>query len=107
MTGETRASGTIRWGVVEPVMTTFPLIADMKKKTALTAAELLVMLDREFRRRRPAGCERCEVMPPLPVPKPVGAANWELLPPPECPEACHHVLDEVASELARRYDLAT
>jgi hypothetical protein len=86
---------------------TLQLIAHMKKKTALSAAELYVMLDREFRRRRPAGCERCEVTPPLPVRKPDGAANWELLPPPECPEACHHVLDEVACELARRYDLAT
>jgi hypothetical protein len=76
-------------------------------RTSLSPAELHVLLDREFRRRRPAICKECNVQMPFRLDKPSnGSPNWDVLRPPECPADCWRVVDQVVGELAVRYDLA-
>jgi hypothetical protein len=75
------------------------------KKTALSAAELYVMLDREIRRRRHAECGDCYVQMPFPVDAANGA-NWEVMIPPGASEHCQRLINQVVEELAGRYLLA-
>lgn len=77
----------------------------MNKKTALTAADLFVLLDREFRRRRPRDCESCEVQLPYPVQRPGFATNWETLVPMGCGQGCAAVFEEVLGEFQQLYEL--
>ena len=51
----------------------------MSKRTELTAADLFVLLDREFRRRRPRECSACFVQLPYRIDTMNGdGANWEV-----------------------------
>src|SRR5687768_2274969 len=55
------------------------------KKEALKPEELYVLLDREFRRRRPRECGTCYVQLPYRVDANRSTAgNWEVLLPPGC-----------------------
>lgn len=80
----------------------------MSGRVALAAHDLYALLEREFRRRRPPDCESCYVQFPFRVDRKgdEGAPNWEILPAFKCPYHCAVVLEEVASFLGRRYDLA-
>ena len=72
----------------------------------MSAADLFVLLDREYRRRRPRECDACFVQLPFRVDAPVnGNANWELVIP-QCRQACESVLQDLVTEFQERYALA-
>ena len=78
----------------------------MPKRTAMSAADLFVLLDREYRRRRPRECGDCFVQLPFRVGEPVnGNANWELVIP-RCRQTCESVLQDLVNEFQQRYALA-
>jgi hypothetical protein len=72
----------------------------------ISATELYAVLDREYRRRRPAQCNRCKM--PLPFlrtsPDSV-SANWAIGTPSECPENCQAVIAEILVEMWARYEM--
>ena len=76
------------------------------KRTAITAADLYVLLQREFRRRQLPECSTCYIQLPFRVDNPnYAGANWEIVFPPECVNGCREVLDEVVEDFSHRYDL--
>ncbi len=78
----------------------------MTARTERTAADLFVLLDREFRRRKPRECRACFVQLPYLIDTLHGdGANWEVVMPPPCGYNCAAVLEEIAGELQSRYDL--
>jgi hypothetical protein len=78
----------------------------MNKRTAVNAADLFVLLDREFRRRKPRECTACFIQLPFRVDRrDPQAANWEALVPPECGHACDQVVEELVFEFQSLYDL--
>ena len=75
-------------------------------RTTLPVAQLYAILDREFKRKRPAACKACAV--PLPYwqrPPDDVSANWVIGTPRECPHGCHLLIAELLAELWTRYDL--
>ena len=74
-------------------------------KSAITSADLWVLLDREFRRRRPRECSQCFVPLPFRVDARNGAANWDL-DIRGCGARCQFVLEELVAELQGAHDLA-
>jgi len=72
----------------------------------MSAAKLYAVLDREFRKRRPAECTTCHV--PLPywseAPDDV-SANWRFGTPTQCPHGCHLVIAELLTGLWCLYDI--
>ena len=78
----------------------------MKKRTPVSAAELYVILDREFRLRRSKGCDACYITLPFRVDRhDDGSANWEVLLPAECPNGCGEVLDALVARYGEEYEL--
>jgi hypothetical protein len=82
------------------------MIVGAMKRTSTTSADLFVLIDREFRRRKPRECSGCYV----PLPYRVdgdgnGSANWELVIPTTCAWGCEQLLDEIVSEFQELYDL--
>jgi hypothetical protein len=78
----------------------------MMTRTATTAADLFVLLDREFRRRKPRDCNACFLQLPYRIDTLHGdGANWEVVMPPDCGRGCHEVLEEIVMEHQQRYDL--
>ena len=74
----------------------------------MSAADLFVMLDREFRKRRPRDCGDCFVQLPFRVDeRDGGQANWEVPIAPGCPARCGSVLQDLVMEYQQRFDLAT
>jgi len=79
----------------------------MKNRTRIPAADLYVMLQREFRRRQVRECDRCYVQLPFLIDRADSdAGNWELIIPQECARGCREILDEIVEEFSRSYDLA-
>jgi hypothetical protein len=78
----------------------------MKNRLSITAADLYVLLQREFRRRQVPACSSCYVQLPFRVdqPSPEGA-NWEVIIPTECSYGCREVMDEVIEQFSGRYNL--
>jgi hypothetical protein len=77
-------------------------------RTTLATAELYAVLDREFRKRRPAACHTCSV--PLPYWRPPPddvSANWQIGSPTVCAHRCHVVIAELVTLLWSRYDVAS
>jgi hypothetical protein len=75
-------------------------------RAANAAADLYVLLQREFRRRQSPECSTCYVQLPFRVDNPNHAgANWEVIFPGECAHGCREILDEVVEEFSHRYDL--
>ena len=78
-----------------------------QKRAPMSAADLFVLLDREFRRRQPRECGACYVQLPFRVDVPAGGnANWEVVIA-SCPVACESVLQELVAEFQERYELVT
>ena len=78
----------------------------MKNRTPIAAADLYVMLQREFRRRQIPDCSSCYVQLPFRVDKSdAHAANWEVIVPSSCAFNCREVMDEVIEDFSRRYEL--
>ena len=75
-------------------------------RTILTTADLYAVLDREFRKRKPAACATCSV--PLPYWRPAPdevSANWVIGSPSVCPHKCQVVIAELVTLLWSRYDV--
>lgn len=77
----------------------------MSTRTGVTAADLFVLLDREFRRRKPRDCASCFVQLPYRVDSRDSAPNWEVVTPPECGSGCEAAFDELVAEFQELYDL--
>jgi len=78
----------------------------MKTRTPIAAADLYVLLQREFRRRQVPDCSSCYVQLPFRVDRnETNAANWEVIIPSACSYNCREIMDGVIEELSRRYDL--
>ena len=79
----------------------------MKNRTELNAADLYVLLQREFRRRQAPQCSACFVQLPYRVDRAEeDAANWEImLPPPACNFGCRQLAEELVDEFRALYDL--
>ena len=75
------------------------------RRTALSAADLFVLLDREFRRRQPRDCRACYMQLPFRVDAPPPRPNWEVVTP-RCEWDCESVLQDVVREMQGRYMLA-
>lgn len=79
----------------------------MSPRTPLSAADLFVRLDREFRRRKPRECATCFVQLPYRVDaRDTRSANWEMVLPLDCGLGCTMVLEELVLEFQALYDLA-
>lgn len=75
-------------------------------RTTVPVAQLYAILDREFKRARPADCKECAV--PLPYwqrPPDDVSANWFIGTPSECRHGCHLLIAELLADLWTRYDL--
>ncbi|HET7729275.1 MAG TPA: hypothetical protein VFK48_04500 [Usitatibacter sp.] len=78
----------------------------MTPRKAVSAAELYVMLDREFRARRPPGCSHCVAPVPYASRRAQSTAcNWQVVDVPECPKGCHERIAEMVAAFAARFDL--
>lgn len=78
----------------------------MKNRTPIAAADLYVLLQREFRRRQVPDCSSCFVQLPFRVDKPAQhSPNWEVIIPASCDFNCREVMDQVVEDLSGRYDL--
>ena len=75
----------------------------MNRKTSVTAADLFVLLDREFRRRKGRECSSCWVQLPYRVDD--DDTNWEVVAPTQCARGCNVVLEEIVQEFQGLYAL--
>ena len=75
-------------------------------RSPVTSADLWVLLDREFRRRRPRECAACFVPMPFQVPARNGGANWDMDIPQGCGHRCGFVLEELVRELQKAHRLS-
>jgi hypothetical protein len=76
----------------------------MNRKTSLSAADLFVLLDREFRRRKARECASCSLQLPYRLPGSHGA-NWQVVAPSACARGCDAVLEELVREFQALYEL--
>jgi hypothetical protein len=80
----------------------------MKNRTPIEAADLYVLLQREFRRRQRAECNTCFVQLPFRVDRQDELGpNWEVVMPPQCSQDCAVLLEELLTEYGHLYDLTT
>ena len=80
----------------------------MKNRTEIYAADLYVLLSREFQRRKPNDCAACYVQLPYRVDRiDPTAPNWEVLIPPDCPHGCRVVMEDLVQQYGTVYDLAS
>ena len=78
----------------------------MNIRTEIDAADLYVLLQKEFRRRQPAGCNICFVQLPFRVDRiEPDAPNWEVVMPPPCRNGCAALLEELVADFGLLYDL--
>lgn len=75
-------------------------------KTPLNSTDLWVLLDREFRRRRPRECTSCFVPLPFRVDARDGAPNWEVDIPRGCGRLCELVLEDLVAQLQGQHELS-
>jgi hypothetical protein len=73
----------------------------------ISAGELYVMLDREFRMRQARDCASCYILPPYRVDQPDHSRpNWEIIVPPDCAYGCSRIVEDLVSGYAKIYNLA-
>ena len=78
----------------------------MKNRTESIAADLYVLLQREFRRRQDPACKLCFVQLPFRVDRAdANSPNWEVIVPPTCGRGCRELILELAAEYGALYDL--
>lgn len=78
----------------------------MKDKTEIHAADLYVLMQREFRRRQAPECTACYVQLPYRVDRTDrNAPNWEVSFPPTCSHGCQAIIEDLVSEFGALYDL--
>jgi hypothetical protein len=76
----------------------------MNNRTGVTPADLFVLLDREFRRRKPRECAACFIQLPYRVDVKEGP-NWEVVTPPRCGKGCEEVFEALVQEFQSLYQL--
>ena len=76
------------------------------QRKAISAGELYVILDREFRLKQSSHCGACYILLPYRVDQHDGSANWEIIMPPDCAFGCANIVEELVDEYAKVYDLA-
>ena len=80
---------------------------DRNERKAVTAGELYVMLDREFRLRQSHDCSGCYILLPYRIDRRDGdGANWEIVVPPDCAYGCGRIVEDLVQEYSELYDLA-
>ena len=77
------------------------------QRKPITAGELYVQLDREFRKRKPRECNACYVMLPFRVDGGEDGPNWEVVIPRNCSHGCGLVIEELVAEYGRCYEIST
>jgi hypothetical protein len=96
---------TFRGGAVQRSMNLI-LNGQMKNRTEVYAADLYVLLQREFRRRQVPECQACYVQLPFLVDRQdADSPNWEVVVPPPCRYGCQALIEELVNEFAMLYDL--
>ena len=84
-----------------------PYDTRMHNRTTIYPSDLYLLLDREFKLRRPTGCDDCYIQLPYRVDREDPAAsNWEIVLPAACPRGCRTVIEDIVAEYGARYDLA-
>jgi len=79
----------------------------MNKRTALNAADLYVLLQREFKRRQAPTCGGCFMQLPYRVDREESeGANWEVMLPQGCGHNCRALAEELVDEFRMLYDLS-
>ena len=76
----------------------------MEKRTELTAADLFVLLEREFLRRRRRDCDACFMSLPFSLAG-TAAGDWDMVMPRPCPQRCEEIAEELLGEFRGRYAL--
>ena len=75
-------------------------------RRAITAGALFRIMSDTFTARRPAACKGCRMPLPYLIDRPDDvSANWRIGLPPRCPEGCHALIVQIASELWPLYDM--
>jgi hypothetical protein len=76
-------------------------------RSEIFAADLYVLLQREFRRRQSPDCTACYMQLPFRVDRVDPASpNWEVVIPPDaCPKGCKEIIEDLVNEFAVLYDL--
>ena len=78
----------------------------MTEKTQIHAADLYVLMQREFRRRQASECTACYVQLPYRVDQSEpDAPNWEISIPPACSHGCQSLIEELVTQFGALYDL--
>ena len=78
----------------------------MNIRTEIDAADLYVLLQREFRRRQSTDCNACFVQLPFRVDRHDDKMpNWELVMPPQCAKGCAAILEELVADFGMLYDV--
>lgn len=73
----------------------------------ISAGELYVMLDREFRLRQSTKCGSCYILLPFRVDQhDHSSANWEIVMPPDCPYQCARIVEGIVEDYSKTYNLA-
>jgi hypothetical protein len=75
------------------------------KRKAISAGELYVILDREFRLRQSVQCGSCYILLPYRVDQADGNANWEIILPGECEYGCARIVEELVEHYSKVYNL--
>lgn len=76
----------------------------MTRKRLIGTEDLFVLLDRDYRKLRPPGCELCNVTLPFRV-QDGAVANWMVDTTGLCPLPCAAVLEDLMTRYQAQYDL--
>jgi hypothetical protein len=105
MTSATGIDSTFQGSAVQPSMN-FQLMEKMNSRTEMYAADLYVLLQREFRRRQAPECSMCYVQLPFRVDRrDAQSSNWEVVLPPPCASGCQEAMLEIIDDFQSLYDL--
>jgi hypothetical protein len=77
--------------------------AYMRKK--ISTDELHALLETQFRKTAAGLCGKCAVPRPVFMQAAEGRSNWRVGRLDECGDLCHTILEDIAAQLAQRYDL--
>jgi hypothetical protein len=78
----------------------------MENRTEIYAADLYVLLQREFRRRQAPECDSCYLQLPFRVDRcDAQSSNWEVVLPPSCAFGCREVMLDLVDDFQALYNL--
>jgi hypothetical protein len=78
----------------------------MNIRTEMYAADLYVLLQREFRRRQAPECDSCYLQLPFRVDRSdAQSSNWEVVLPPPCAFSCREVMLDLIDDFQALYNL--